>query len=280
MIYIKYLISLFFFIKKSFIIFKVNYSFNIKEDDLKIIFTLPRSGTHLIEGILSSYLEQIYNKGDGSPKFFDNKLLSYNIPENPKLLSKNILIENSFLNENIYSYFIYSHYPIQKIDLIKISKVNPVVLVRDPVKSTSSAVLLYLNHRYNNKSIGDKQLDKIIEIKLLQTIRYLNFWHTKLNKSKNSKFLLIKFEDLVNNIEENIIKILKFYNLKIDIEKLKCAINFNHKDNIQKTISKYNANNLNLQFSSREQLKKREIIETKVFKKLHLTKFDLFGYKY
>lgn len=280
MIYIKYLICLFFLIKKTFRTFKKNYKFNIEENNLKIIFTLPRSGTHLIEGILSSYLEQIYNKGDGAPKFFDDKLLSYNIPENLKLLSRNILTENLLFNEDIYSYFIYSHYPIQKIDLIRINKLNPVILIRDPLKSTTSAVLLYLNHRCKNKNINDKKLDKIIEIKFLQTIKYLNFWHTIINESKNSKFLLIKFEDLVNNIKENIIKILKFYNIKIDIEKLECAINFNNKESIQKTISKYNVGNLKLQFTSNEQLKTIEKIESKVFKKLHLIKFDLFGYQY
>ena len=70
----KYIFSLYKFNRNSFKKFRSIYFSKIDNENIKIIFTLPRSGTHILYGVLSSYLEQIYNKGNGIPKFFDEAL--------------------------------------------------------------------------------------------------------------------------------------------------------------------------------------------------------------
>ena len=61
--------------------YKIN-NINLDEKNIKLICTLPRSGTHIVNGILDSYLEQLYNRGgDGTPKLIESGSFVYNIPE-------------------------------------------------------------------------------------------------------------------------------------------------------------------------------------------------------
>ena len=213
----KYIFSLYKFNRNSFKKFRSIYFSKIDNENIKIIFTLPRSGTHILYGVLSSYLEQIYNKGNGIPKFFDEALLSYNIPNYPTLISNDILSGKTNLTKDIYKYFIFSHHPIQTIDLINIEKLKPIILIRDPLKATLSAIILYLHHRIKTNDVSQENLNKYIQLKANETIKYLLFWskQTENYKKNDQKYLLLNYEKLVLVIPANINRILEFYNFPI-----------------------------------------------------------------
>ena len=75
-----YWYSLFKYFKLVKATYKIN-NINLDEKNIKLICTLPRSGTHIVNGILDSYLEQLYNRGDGTPKLIESGSFVYNIPE-------------------------------------------------------------------------------------------------------------------------------------------------------------------------------------------------------
>ncbi len=278
----KYIFSLYKFNRNSFKKFRSIYFSKIDNENIKIIFTLPRSGTHILYGVLSSYLEQIYNKGNGIPKFFDEALLSYNIPNYPTLISNDILSGKTDLSKDIYKYFIFSHHPIQTIDLINFEKLKPIILIRDPLKATLSAIILYLHHRVKTNDVSQKNLNKYIQLKANETMKYLLFWskQTKNYEKNDQKYLLLYYEKLVLDIPANINRILEFYNFPIKKKELEIALENNKEAKVKDTILRYNKNNLSLQFSNLNDQDFKKKIENQVFDIFKEKKLNVFGYKF
>ena len=80
--------------------YKIN-NINLDEKNIKLICTLPRSGTHIVNGILDSYLEQLYNRGDGTPKLIESGSFVYNIPEHFTFNHQDFKKTSNFLNQDI-----------------------------------------------------------------------------------------------------------------------------------------------------------------------------------
>jgi len=229
------------------LIFKNKIDYN----KLKKIFSLPRSGTHYSLNVLDSYLEQLYNFGNGEGKVISNtflpeeKLLVYGTNNDLKenLISKIQFLKFNFVkfkrpnnfNEINYDSFYSSHHPIQYDNLIDFNKIKAVVLIRNPLKAASSLTLLYFNHRLRDEEINIENLNNyrhIIFNRCDLVIGFINYWN---NFKKNKEnFLFIKFEELINNPHNSFLKILNFYKIEINENYLSKSIKFNSKENLHK----------------------------------------------
>tara|TARA_Y100000590_G_C15610798_1_gene973746 strand:+ start:336 stop:1316 length:981 start_codon:yes stop_codon:yes gene_type:complete len=222
---------------------KINYN------KLKQIYSLPRSGAHYSLNVLESYLEQLYNLGNGEGKIITNTFL----PEEKSIVfgidnySKENLVPKikysnfnfikfkrpNILNEINYDSFYTSHHPIQFNNLIDLNKIKAVVLIRDPIKATSSFVLLYFNHRLRNQEINIANLNNyrhIIYNRCELVIKFINYWNN-LRKNKEN-FLFIKFEELIKNPHNSFLEILNFYKIEINENYLSKSIKFNSTENL------------------------------------------------
>jgi hypothetical protein len=278
-------------LKHFFKLVKSTYQINniiFDEKNIKLICTLPRSGTHILNGVLDSYLEQLHNRGNGVPKLIEPNSFIYNIPEHFTFNHQDFNKTNNFINRDFKNlttkFFNYVHYPIQKIPLIDFNNTRPIILVRNPIKSISSSVLLYLNHRFGSKKDNwdDDLIKMAIKLKLDETIIFFNYWEKFIQRRKNNlkSYVLIKYEDLSKDLEKYMIEILSFYQIKINKDFLLKAIEVNDKNNLKKILKKYDEQSSFLQFSDLKQLELKNKIEKKVQYSLENKKFNLFGYKF
>ncbi len=177
--------------------YKLIFNTKIEYEKLKLMYSLPRSGTHYFINIFNSYTQLLYGTGDGKPKVVssnflpDEQKLIYkndndNLPSAIKILNYNFINikRPDILNEIDYNNIYSSHHPIQYSNLIDFNKIRAVVLLREPVQAASSFVLLYLNHRIRNKKFN---LENIYE--------YKNIIHNRCN-------LVIKFFDYWNDFHK------------------------------------------------------------------------------
>lgn len=277
--------------KYFFKLVKATYKINniyLDEKNVKLICTLPRSGTHIVNGILDSYLEQLYNRGDGTPKLIEPGSFVYNIPEHYTFNHQDFKKTSNFLNQDFINlttkFFNYVHFPIQNSSLINFEKIRPIILVRDPIKSISSSALLYLNHRFDSKKNNwdDELIQMAIKLKLEETVKFFNFWNefTQMRKNNPQSFVLIKYEDLIKELEKYIMIILDFYEIKINKDFLLKAIEINDRNNLIKELKKYDEKSLFYQFSELEQHELKKQIEQKVKIILEEKKFNVFNYKF
>ena len=267
--------------------YKIN-NINLDEKNIKLICTLPRSGTHIVNGILDSYLEQLYNRGDGTPKLIESGSFVYNIPEHFTFNHQDFKKTSNFLNQDFINlttkFFNYVHFPIQNSPLINFAKIKPIILVRDPIKSISSSALLYLNHRFVSKKNNweDELIQMAIQLKLEETVKFFNFWDKfiRMRKNEPQSFVLIKYEDLIKELEKYIMIILDFYDIKINKDFLLKAIEINDKNNLIRELKKYDEKSMFYQFSELEQYELKNKIEQKVKIILEEKKFNVFDYKF
>jgi hypothetical protein len=277
-------------IKGSLILIKHNYKliFNSKVDyeKLKLMYSLPRSGTHYFINIFNSYTQLLYGIGDGIPKIISSKLLpgwqkliykndNDNLPSSIKILNYSFINikRPDILNEINYDDIYSSHHPIQYSNLIDFNKIRAIVLLREPIQAASSFVLLYLNHRMRNKNFN---LDNIYEYKNIihnrcdLVIKFFNYWND-FYKKKRENILIIKHEKHIIDTYNIWIKILEFYKLEFNKEYLLKAIDINSKENLKK--KSFN----DVQFMSPDNQKELKIEIQKIIKEYFLVKN--FNYK-
>jgi hypothetical protein len=264
------------FKKISFLSKKINYS------QLKIIISSPRSGTHYLEGLINSYLEQLYKKGNGSLKYSKGSALRFNTPDN-LIFSVKQLFDRNFFNQfrfNDYRYFSFVHHPLHKSEILNINLIKPIILIRNPTDIIASLVVFYIRHRIKNTIVSNHVLKKIINKKSDQIIDFFNFWDAKIQLRKTKEQLIIKYEDLNKNPKIILIKILKFYNFKIINKFINHAVKQNSKKNILNLLKKNKDIDNYLQFTSKSQNKLKSKIKKITKKKLSEIKFHKFGYDY
>jgi len=225
-------------------IFKTHFDY----EKLKIICSQPRSGTNFIYNVLSSYLEQLYNVGNGVPKAMGLEAEEMQIQYNVKLRNFNLIFEEDLfhkprpekLKKIDYNYFYHCHHPLQIARLVNFNLARPVILIRNPLEVISGYVLIFINHRIRNKKITVHNIDEFKELflnKIDSITKVYEYWYKfikKRNENNDKSYLLIKYEELIKNTEENLLKILKFYNIKINYDFLKNSININSKKNYPK----------------------------------------------
>ena len=228
-------------------IFKTHFDY----EKLKIICSLPRSGTNFTNNILASYLEQLYNTGNGVPKvigldaneqelFFNIKITNFHINFDRDLFKRSRIEKENNLN---YNYFYFCHHPFQMARLINFNLAKPLILIRNPYEVIPSYILLFVNHRMRHAKITAHNIDEFNELilnRIDSITKFYEYWYKfvkKRNESNDKSYLLIKYEELVKNTEENLLKILKFFNIEINYDFLKNSININSKENYNRYLN-------------------------------------------
>ena len=222
----------------------------------------PKSGNTLVRSLLAAYFfskDGVYNfdlikniKQFPNASLFES--LGLNI-KNEKELIKNYIKTQDSINKRNEVQFLKTHSYLFNIEGNGFTDLNnslgAVYIVRDP-RNVVSSLANFLNisitkatdHLIYSTHIGGSPKSNNRE-EIIKT--YTGTWNGNFNSWKsfvsNKKYLLIKYEDLISNKEENLKKILKFiYNLKnINLEtndtKLKNVIestSFENMKNLEK----------------------------------------------
>ena len=273
------------FLRVAFQKFKKGYQFLKKskgDKETKIIFGLPRSGNHFLHRLLGSYLEQLYSKGDGTIKIIDDKI-KFNVRLNTYFSIQDIINatmkDQLLLDKNLFSG---THFPSLMTqaygNLHDLKTIKKIILLRNPKKVISSLIIKIFKDDLHKTN--DIVINKAINRYYFKTKDFFSFWHSHLQKINSQDFLIIKYEELVKNTEDELYKILKFSNIEINRDYLIKSIERNKKENVNKTIENINPsliNSADLSINNKEQ---RFILEKKIEDILYLDKFNFFGYKY
>ena len=94
-LFLKYWISLI----KKITFLKTKFKYN----KLRLIISCPRSGSHILEGAINSYLEKLYNLGDGKLKDFGGSIY-YNIPQQFNFNVKQLL-DKKYQNFKVFTWY-------------------------------------------------------------------------------------------------------------------------------------------------------------------------------
>ena len=198
----------------------------------------PKSGNTLVRALLSSYFfskDGIFNfKLIKNIKQFPNAGLFENLGidiENDKEVVKNYIKVQESINQKNSIQFLKTHSYLFNIDNNPFTDLNntlgAIYIVRDPRNVVTS------NAHHYNISIEESLLRMTSSVHYGGDIKskheadrakvYLGSWSSNFNSWKSfepvGKYLLIKYEELISNREETLLKILKY------IHKLK-KINF------------------------------------------------------
>ena len=218
----------------------------------------PKSGNTLVRSLLASYFfskDGIFNfdlikniKQFPHAALFES--LGFDI-KNEKELIKNYIKVQESINQKNLTQFLKTHSYLFNIDGNGFTDLNntlgAIYIVRDPRNVVTSlanfldiSITKATDHLIQSPYIGgisnsNKRAD------IMKT--YTGTWSGNFNSWKsfksNRKYLLIKYEDLISNKEENLKKILKFIyklkniNFEIDETKIKNVIQSTNFDNMK-----------------------------------------------
>jgi tetratricopeptide (TPR) repeat protein len=214
--------------------------------DIRPIFIigLPRSGSTLVEQILGSHSKILPN---GEINYFFNSLEKY-LPTT-EILSNKIELDN--IDDNLLikiSNFYYKQFKIEKnniiyitdkmlfnfyyIDLMKIifPQSQVIFCTRDYRDIFMSIIRNYFSDK--NFNFGNDKTD------LLNFIKFYNN-HIKNSLNKYDDIIIIKYENLVSSLEEEVTSLLKSLNLSFET----ACLNFNQSSNMVKTASSFQVRN-------------------------------------
>ena len=224
----------------------------------------PKSGNTLVRSLLASYFfskDGIFNfdlikniKQFPHAPLFES--LGFDI-KNEKELIKNYIKVQESINQKNSTQFLKTHSYLFNIEGNGFTDLNNtlgvIYIVRDPRNVVTSlanfldiSITKATDHLIQSSYIGGISNSNKKE-DIMKT--YTGTWSVNFNSWKsfksNRKYLLIKYEDLISNKEENLKKILKFIfklrniNFEIDETKIKNVIqstNFENMKNLEKEI--------------------------------------------
>ena len=208
------------------------------------IFSPPSSGSNYVRNFFSSYFELRYKIGNGIPKFdnySDNRWMYSDSPIIRGDLFNNIILEE-YQKKNEWKFYdeekFYrerigiSRYPLQGLDLFKLSETKPLILIRKPYRWLIS---VYLNKYKTNSFYKNFTSDKSPNIRLIkdssiQYQKFLKFWNNYLKNENKKEFLVVKFEDLVEKPKQKFLEIINFFELDVDENNLTKSIHYNSKE--------------------------------------------------
>ena len=207
------------------------------------IASYPKSGNTLLRSLLASY----FFSNDGNFEFNDlNHIKQFPAIENFRKLGidlsnesevfRNFIEAQKLINkENKKLKFIKTHSSLCKINNCNFTDLKntlgAIYIVRDPRNVVTSFAHHYnLNIEQATDTLIDKFRWLVKTEKMYKT--FLGSWNVNYNswKQLNKRFMLVKYEDLVNKKKTTLIKIFKFIQslnneeLKIDMVKLNKVI--------------------------------------------------------
>jgi hypothetical protein len=230
---------------------KRNYDkiFSKKYSSKKInhLVALPRSGSNLLRNLLTSYVELYFKFGNGIPKYdgINDKWYRTNSTIVSGDLQNAITFNNqeysditSVINEEEFEQkkIVFSRHPLQKCNLYNISEGKLLIIIRNPKDQIKSEYLVrkkiskMFKLKEHNKELDNSLLKKIV----FQNKIFYNFWKNFIkNKIKNKDFITINFNELQNSTKDILVKILEFYEYKIDHEHIDSTIKINSKESYE-----------------------------------------------
>ena len=195
---------------------------NIEDSSQKIIFIvgMPRSGTTLVEQILSSH-NKIYGAGELEfltdilkKKIFDNEL--YNLPKKFYEADKNIFnkVQYEYLS-NIKKFNADSEYVVDKAPLNfrwigYINYIFPNSKIIHCKRNPMDICWSNFKHHFSSKALSYSYNQSILGEFYNLYSDLMNYWN---NKFPN-KIYEVCYEDLIRNKDEKIKKLIKFCNLE------------------------------------------------------------------
>ena len=199
-----------------------------------IITSYPKSGNTWIRFIIYDLFFN-YNSSENTSSFIINKF----VPDFHNIYKDNqIIISKELIGKKI---FIKSHFSYKQMKKIPIEKV--IILIRNPIDVLSSLINYY---EYDRNQINDL----VIYFSKNHTIPFLkklNFpsWseHFKSWEKSETNFLLINYSNLLNDFDNQIIKISNFFEIILSKKKIKFInknINFDKLKNIEEKEIKEN----------------------------------------
>jgi hypothetical protein len=246
-LYSKFIFNLIFFEKSKIVkknIYNKIFSKKILENSFRnnLLVSTPRSGGTFTRMMLTSYIELFYKVGNGIPKYdsINNKWMFSIEPVlngdlyNSINLERLILKSNPFKSEEEFhrKKIIFSRTPISPLEICELNNSKVVIIFRNPYEQIIS---YYTNHI---KSESSEKLNEILFKKSLSNyLNYFNFWREFIkNKKVDEDYVIVKHEELNNNSEKILKKILKFYEYEIDDKLVIQAVSINTKKNTLKYI--------------------------------------------
>ncbi len=235
-----------------------------------LLVSAPRSGGTFTRMMLTSYIELFYKVGNGIPKYdsINNKWMFSIEPVVSGELYHSINLERLIINSNPFESeeefhrkkIIFSRTPITPLESCELDNSKVVIILRNPYDQIIS---YYTNHSKNHSPNG---LDESLFKKSLSNyLKYLNFWKEFIKEKKLDKdYIIVKHEELNNNSEKILMKILKFYDYQIDEKLVTEAASINTKENTLKNIK--NIKIRNIRFTDE---KKKEIFKDLITNKIY-----------
>jgi len=230
--------------KRKFVLEEIQRITKKRNYKKKFLISPPSSGSNYLRGILSSYCELYYNIGNGVPKFnslTNTWIYSFTPIKHDTLfhqLSRQIIKEqfrdNFLSDEEFYQkMIIFSRYPFIACDLFKFQNENKVILIREPYDWIVSR---YTQFEKNNFFKEGEINKKLIRDELNRLNKFLFYWKNNLRKNKDN-YIIVKFEELVKESKEYIIKILNFLEYDVKNEDIiDKSIKINSKEFILKNL--------------------------------------------
>lgn len=240
-LYSKFIFNIIFFslaLKKKNQIFEEIISITENYSDKNFLISPPSSGSNYLRGILSSYCEIYFKIGNGVPKFdsLTNKWVYSFTPVKRDTLFHQINhqrikeeFREKFLSDDEFKkkMIVFSRYPFIECDLFKIENNKKVILIREPFSWIVSRYTQFEKNLFYKE--GELNL-KLINDELYKLNKFIKYWINQI-KIKNDKFIILKFEELVNDPNTNVLKILNFYNYDTkDLQIIEKSIHINSKE--------------------------------------------------
>ena len=232
--------------KKIYNFIKLNSEY--KSSNLNFLISPQSSGSNFMRQCINSYFEITNKLGNGIP-FYD-KLNNEWINSGPAIvyndmwrivdLRRNINFEK--LNDDLKKEFlskrvIFSRHPTMHCDLFNIhdKNINPLLLIREPKSWIISRYIYLIKNNDYYKKFFDKNLNINTKI-IIDELTRLNFFYKYWIKNliHKNKFLIMNYDDLIKNTDENICKALEFFSYKnINLEIVKKVNQYNSVDFIK-----------------------------------------------
>tara|TARA_Y100000590_G_scaffold112183_1_gene127910 strand:+ start:13167 stop:14168 length:1002 start_codon:yes stop_codon:yes gene_type:complete len=255
------------------------------------LISLPRSGSMFVRCTLSSYYELYFKLGDGIPKY-DSINDKWIFVEKPIVESHSWnLIDLEKFNRTVESKLnikeenfrvVFSRFPANKLDLFDLNELKPAILVRKPIDQIIS---LYTKHikkfdlnEKNKNGLNINFLNHCIE----RYEQFVNFWNNYLIAQEQKNYIIIRYEDLINDSYNTFVKLFNFYNIDIDMEVLNKSIYINQTEQSLERLKNIKINKI--RFTDKSKLNRtRNLISDAYFNKMDGNKleelYSSFGYK-
>ena len=255
------------------------------------LISLPRSGSMFVRCTLSSYYELYFKLGDGIPKYdsINDKWIfverpiveshSWNIIDLEKF---NRTVESKLNTKEENFRVVFSRFPANKLDLFDLNELKPAILARKPIDQIISHYTKHIKKfDLNEKNKNGLNID-FLKYCIERYEQFVNFWNNYLIDQEQKNYIIIKYEDLINDSYNTFIKLFNFYNIDIDMELLNKSIDINQTEQSLERLKNIKINKI--RFTDKSKLNRtRNLISDAYFNKMDGNKleelYSSFGYK-